>query len=267
MNIKQNLWKSTVSSRGQDASIFNDVEGNSSLYQGTDPTVFAKNLELINQRIHSIHKELTYWNLYKITLSVNSSADFERIIAALAPGEACIINTNTFTSQGQRYSRGDVFVKTINNELVYVPSVNSGFYYPSLIRYNSTDNVYQLQYSYSTVAPNETSTSTVGIDELVANPASKIIFENLSETRASFIYGNYQEIDSLNPVLIRKTVIDGVNVYPVVKFFLSENNGMTMEEIGLNFSVVSSSDYWSITCTDYDTLFSTNGRKLFMQVK
>lgn len=285
MNIKQNLWKSTVSSRGQDASVFNNAVGDSSLYPGHSPEIFARNLELLNKRIHSIHKDLTYWNLYKITTSVNSSTEFESVVAALAPGEACIINTNSFTSQGVDYSRGDVFVKTISNEIVYVPSVNSGFYFPSQINWNSETNSYNLKYSYaqgSSVLAGDQSL-TLNNPTPLATPSQTITITGLQESHASTIYGEFHVVNSNSDYIkfsdtsgdlgLEAVYVSSSLVYPVIKFFVKTtvSGNDTYEEISGDYSVALYTDsgtnkkYWRIVCSFYDSTVFSN--KLWIQVK
>jgi len=268
MNIKKNLWKSTVSSRGEDASIFNAYGGN--LYPGANKETFNSNLDLLNKRINAIHKELTYWDLYKITTSVNNSSELEGVVAALAPGEACLINTGSFTLQNDSYSRGDVIVKLISNELVKVPSVNNGIYYPAKIE--KENELYKLTYYYSTVIPQKQSGPEVGLNQ-EAEMTRTIVFKDLSEATGAYIYGQYLVISS-NEVRFDQVFMNEELVYPVIKFFFYNSTSGSREEIGLDYTVTVENSQWVVTLSNPDsnwyydeTQHDLDTAPLYMQVK
>lgn len=243
-------------------------------------TNFPKNLELINQRIYHIHKQLTYWDLYKITTAVNSSTQLETTVAALAPGEACIINTNTFSDGKDTFSRGDVIVKTIDNELVVVKTINSGLYYPARIK--TDGDAYSLSYAFSASAPETSVPSVVPVDSpKAAELSQEITFTGLhGATTDGYIYGEFQEVQldaqSQIPTLTVKYATidtnaqptpsdpsDDVLVYPVIKFFRPTGN--YFEEIVGDFEVTgnNTSRQWEIKPTFYEAILGT----LYMQVK
>lgn len=244
MNIKVQNKDLIINSRRNDASIFNFYEGG--LYpDSASRDSFNKNLKLLNQRIFSIHKELTYWDLYKITATVSSSTEFDAVVAGLAPGEACIINTTTFSTGDTRLSRGDVIVKTINNENVLVRSVNAGIYYPYCITKSNEGSTYQLNYRYSEVMPEQES-STVNVEEgQIATLAKTIEFTNFQAAHPDTIYGKFQSL-SLNsvsfPLLYEDRETEKI-IFPVIKFFL--NN----EEIIGDFSVSVSTENDQVSVT------------------
>lgn len=272
MNIKKNIWKSTISSRGVDASVFNNPTTPSTLYEDHPYSreTFIKNFDLLNKRINSIHKELTYWNLYRISTSVNSSEDLAGIVSALVPGEACIINTNTFSNQDVTYSRGDVIVKLITDELIKIDSVNSGLYFPSQISYNEITQTYNIIYRYSASMPLDSSTYTQNSfnDAPAAEPAMIMSFNNLAPTVASTIYG-------INEVLLANQTSFtfhaehlppesgqsiGQLIYPVIKFFFQG------EDISCDFSISYSStnDEWTVNFNTPATLYPND---VIIQVK
>ncbi len=270
MNIKKNLWKSTVSSRGADASIFNLPPGGT-LYPGTSKTVFDQNLNLLNSRINAIHKELTYWNLYKITTSVNTSTELDGVVSSLAPGEACIINTNTFTNQDRSYSRGDVIVKLISNEVIHIPSVNNGIYYPAEIKAES--GLYTLTYHFATAKPPEGSVWDNSEEEVAPRAAEKMTFANLQASEASYIYGWYREVinnagevvvaagEDPDPFTFDAVYMEETLVYPVIKFFFPV--GAAWEEVSLEYSVSLANDKWTVSLTNYEGISGP----IMMQVK
>ena len=90
------------------------------LYHKGGPETFQKNLELINERINSIHKELTYWDLYKISASVNNASEFYSVFTSLAVGQSMVINCNTFYVNDIAYHKGDVIVKINENQEIKI---------------------------------------------------------------------------------------------------------------------------------------------------
>ena len=262
MNIKKNLWENNPTSRGEDASIFANINPNNSLYpEDALGTNFYKNLELINKRIYHIHKQLTYWDLYKITTSVSSPTDFESTVAALTPGEACIINTTTFSSGQNTFHRGDVLVKTVDNEIVYVETINSGMYYPKKISYDN--NTYSISYFFSPAAPQD-DVSSASLNEEAAF-AKEITFTGLQSVEAGYIYGIFREIDNTEQTFEAIYTRDNDLICPVIKFFVKVDD--QYEEINGTFSIIFDGSVtpklWRVTPNFYNDILG----EVFMQVK
>lgn len=261
MNIKRNVWESNVTSRGEDASIFEKAKGG--LFTPANFSNFQKNLELLNDRIYAIHKQLTYWDLYKITTSVNNSSDFEAIVAALAPGEACVINTNTFTTglgdSTQSFSRGDVIVKTIDNELIYIPTINSGIYYPAKLSRGTSENVitYQLDFNYSKTMPSSGITSKE-LDQEVTNPTQTISFQDLGIVTADYIYGRYGDFTGS---FTFDAVFDATDntrpIYPIIKFFYN-NEEISFEYTVTYTAIAVGKGSWTVTGLNYPSVTGVN---------
>ena len=229
---------------------------------------------MLNSRINAIHKELTYWNLYKITTSVNTSTELDGVVSSLAPGEACIINTNTFTNQDRQYSRGDVIVKLISNEVIHIPSVNNGIYYPAKVE--ATSGLYTLTYKFATASPAEGSIWPKEDDDATEanSPAWTMTFKDLQASEASYIYGIFREVinnagqlvvaagSDPDPFVFDAVRMEETLVYPVIKFFYPV--GTAYEEVSLEFSVsLSNDDQWIIALTNYEGISGP----IMMQVK
>lgn len=129
-------------------------DNNPSLYNSANITDFQKNLELLNSRLNAIHKELTYWDLYKLSASVNSPAEFYSVFSSLAIGQSLVINCETFDINGTKYHKGDVIVKIDESSEIKIDSLATGIYYPFSL--NAVDgSTYHLTYKYAEGAPQE----------------------------------------------------------------------------------------------------------------
>lgn len=223
-----------------------------SLYTGKDS--FQKNLELINSRINTIQKELSYWDLYRITHTVTSEQSFPSVISSLAVGESAVINCKTFDYSNQRYHRGDVVVKISDSTEVLVPAINTGVYRPTkLSPIESGSNTYQIEYEYT---------------EAVEDGDKVPLHFNISNE--SSIYGNTYELDSNNIHKDFQTFFFNTKpIKPVIKSFIGD--GVTYEEIILNedllitYATNVSPNKWNIDIAS--SVFEGTINKLYIQVK
>lgn len=185
---------------------------------------FQRNLDLLNERINVIHKELSYWDLYRITDSVLTEESFPAVISGLAVGNSAVINCDTFTYNNQRYHRGDVIVKINDSEEIWIKSINAGSFKPIGF---SKDNqgLYTLEFEYQE-------------GEGVATTVSGLQIASVGNS----IYGYSYEKDNLGteqfPIEYLGTGTDTL-IKPVVKSFILSDNGY--EEIVLDDDLIVSS--------------------------
>ena len=221
-----------------------------SLYTGRDS--FQKNLELINSRINTIQKELSYWDLYRITHTVTSEQSFPSVVSSLAVGEAAVINCKTFDYSNQRYHRGDVVVKISDSEEILVPAINTGVYQPTkLYPIEPGSNTYQIEYEYTEAAQD-----------------GDIMTLNFEMSNESSIYGNTYEFVATNRSQDFNSFFFNLKpIKPVIKSFLSE--GGTYEEIILNedllITYATDTSKWEIEANA--DIFGDIINKLYIQVK
>ena len=208
---------------------------------------FQKNLDLLNQRINIIHKELSYWDLYRITDSVLTEESFPAVISGLAVGNSAVINCDTFTYNNQRYHRGDVIVKINDSEELWIKSINAGSFMP--VGFSENQGLYTLEFEYHE-------------GEGVATTVSGL--EIASEGNS--IYGYSYEKDSLGtehfPIEYIGTGTNATPIKPVVKSFVLSDNGY--EEIVLDGDLIvsSSSTDWVLGLAG-----KPNDIKIYIQVK
>ena len=193
------------------------------LYHKGGPETFQKNLELINERINSIHKELTYWDLYKISASVNNASEFYSVFTSLAVGQSMVINCSTFYVNNIAYHKGDVIVKINENQEIKIDSLSTGIYYPSKLTKDDQSNTYLLNFTYAAGEPQEG--SSTGPQKEYSYPLS------MPENNAN-IYGQVSKLDRFTFEAI-PDIVGGIDyIKPIIKIFTEDN-----EEIAVDFTL------------------------------
>lgn len=196
--------------------------------------VFKKNLNLINGRLNAVHKELTYWDLYKISASVNSAEEFYSVFASLSIGQSMVINSNTFSINGVDYHRGDVIVKISEDNEIKIDSIATGIYFPQKLSHTEGTDTYEINYHYTSAVPS-ISGNKVENNEVSTNraPCTDLKFDvESSNPENNSIYGIYSEGSLLNNdyvVEFSAVEVDNNIVRPIVKIF-TENNEEIFED-------------------------------------
>lgn len=171
------------------ASIFNAFSGG--LYPGNDRDSFVKNLNLLNERINNVTKELTYWDLYHITQAAYTAEELSIAQASLAPGESVVVNFDS--TQNSEYSRGDVIVRLTNGTLTHIPALASGYYFPQKISSTEIPGNYFLQYAFSSVPPITGGSITKAVDEEVDQIQETIIFTGIESAAPGNAYNIFAD--------------------------------------------------------------------------
>ena len=209
---------------------------------------FQNNLNLLNERINIIHKELSYWDLYRITDSVLTEESFPAVISGLAVGNSAVINCDTFTYNNQRYHRGDVIVKINDSEELWIKSINAGSFMPTGFSKDES-GLYTLEFKYQE-------------GEGVATTVSGLQIAS----EGNSIYGYSYEKDNLGtehfPIEYLGTGTDASPIKPVVKSFILSDNGY--EEIILDNDL-------TVSSFSADWVLGLNGKPsdttIYIQVK
>ena len=216
---------------------------------------FQENLELLNNRINTIHKELSYWDLYRITQSVDSEEVFPSVVSGLAVGNSAVINTeSSFSYAGQAYHRGDVIVKINESEEILVPAQNIGVYKPSDISPVATgSSTYNITYTYTAAAKEG---DTVSATASFSNSNTYGNIGILESTASSFSFPKeFYTLGTASSV-----------IKPVIKLFLNQeeiiNDYFTIE----GTEVSASSFTYKINTSEVDDLLPV-GRSITIQVK
>lgn len=209
-----------------------DLEGSENLKLAQ----LNENLIAIDNHLYALRKELSYWNLYQISYSVDNTDDFSIILSSLAPGEALIINFEGILSyEGVEYKRGDVIVRLTNGEYVTIEGSSAGFYYPCQIVAEPGTKLYTLKYRYYQGAKANSGEQSIPSSGILSKPYEFETYQvQGGEVSDSFIYGIKEEIAAgTNAYSYSFDVAKKDNnlIPPIIKFFNS--NG---EELWMDFS-------------------------------
>ena len=198
------------------------------------------NLVAIDNHLYALRKELSYWNLYQISYSVDKADDLSGALASIGPGEALIINADGELSyEGQSYSRGDIILRLTDGTYITIKSSTSGYYYPTKVKKNG--NNYTLYYRYwqdTTISDQATEITRVQTDteEGLTSPYRTEYFDvDIASAADSFMYGIKQDMSGTNSYTF-EAVVNGEGtsqkvIPPIIKFF-TENG----EEIAVDFT-------------------------------
>lgn len=227
-------------------------DNNPSLYNSANITDFQKNLELLNSRLNAIHKELTYWDLYKLSASVNSPAEFYSVFSSLAIGQSLVINCETFDINGTKYHKGDVIVKIDESSEIKIDSLATGIYYPFSL--NAVDgSTYHLTYKYAEGAPQEGSNVDPKQQYELSLP--------VPAAGSSNVYGYVSKDTSFTFNAIPDSTSSDY-IKPIVKVFQEDNSNHVIEEMIVPYTVTFNSSNATFTVSNWK-----HGPASFIQIK
>lgn len=219
---------------------------------------FQRNLEILNNKINILHKELTYWDLFKLAATVTNPNDIDAVFSGLAIGQALVINCPSFNKGDVFYSRGDVIVKISENEEIKIDALTNGLFYPCSINTGEGESTYILTYKYIESTDVDESTvenlnvgSTYIPDERLAGQ----INITLNAEKSDLGYGHWSALNAEG----NYTFDASGDIRPVIKFYLGSDSGY--EEILIDYSL-------ALNGTEYSVSVSSDfPSDLYIQVK
>ena len=121
-----------------------------------------KNIEYLYQKMKQCTRNVTYFDLYKISTIITQDSEFESKINALEPYSTAIINTNITTAK-ETYSPGDMIVKNIDGTTSTIFAQRGGIFYPkSIAKVGDKDEnySYDISFAFHSSAPAVSSTDS-----------------------------------------------------------------------------------------------------------
>lgn len=196
------------------------------------PEKIMENIDFLYNKIQACTRDVSYFDLYKISTIVNQPSELQSQINALPSYHSLIINTPIVTGDGKRYNTGDIIVKMNDGTFSHIEAQRGGIFYPSKITKLSTDNnnySYKFQFSYEASAPTSTEEPVVAsrteTDNSVVwttNYASNIVFENMTGGAAVSPYNHVfkdtveinitPSVSSNNATLVMDPIIHAYNI-------------------------------------------------------
>lgn len=150
-------------------------------YEGEEKDVVNNKLSFLDRKLTATRKTITALDSYHIIGDAKTSTDVYAFINSLLPNTSFIVNTpNTvsyaFNNIDYQLKKGDLIYKGLDNNLIYVPALASGYYYPSAFT-NPSGNTYELTYSFTSNPPKEGTEQAIGNGEYKNLQASFAIKE------------------------------------------------------------------------------------------
>lgn len=196
--------------------------------------IFEQNIQLINHRISQLHKELSYWDLYKLTSQVKTPEELNTVFDGLLPGQALVINTpNNFIQNNETYAKGDVVLKLFDESAVIVKAINAGIYKPDVE--HATGSEPYIKFVFQSEMPSDE-------DKEVFFPIGNF------DANSGFIYAWYKDVGDVTSFSfpVESFIKDNVssNVYPHIRFFTEKK-----EEIFCDYKLLNSNNNYTVDWT------------------
>lgn len=173
----------------------------------------ATGLELLENEVKENTRQISYWDVYRFSDSVEDADDFAKKWVELANNHALVINTN-FSG----YSVGDVVIKTDDGNKIVVRGRQNGIFVPS-----SYENGV-LTYQYMDAAPENPPQITIGSSQTALSCYSIQHPHPADESEYSF------------------NAIEGIA--PVIKFYIGSDD---KEEVSVSYKMESSGNKYKLT--------------------
>ena len=185
---------------------------------------FATAMQNIDTKLNEIKKEITYWDIYKITSAITSAEDFENKVANLEINHSTVINTTHFKRSFQGietdFYSGDIIVRLKDGSYQHIEAANAGLYVPEL-KSNTDGTELTITYNYATVAP----TDAQGNYQNFSTNIATLTGENSKTYGYVLTEAELSIIDRDDPFHFKAEKCDPTEgtLTPVIKFFDKDN--------------------------------------------
>lgn len=188
MNIQRNKniltigpssqYKATARNEGvvENFNILPSILKGTTQYTSQD---FRNDLDFLDRKLNQVHRDVNYWDIYKISAAVTDPNLFQSVWNSLTPNSALVINTSSITIGDQTFNRGDIVLKSNDGSQIIVRAENGGIYYPSSLTVNG--NEWTLGYSF-TQGQITTGTASVDVSDGLSTDAVASPYENINFT-------------------------------------------------------------------------------------
>ena len=102
-----------------------------------------KNIDYLYSKIKQVSKDLTFWDLYKISSVITDKKELQPVSNALLPFTSAIINTSSAFSDGDTsYAVGDLIVKNQDGTTEHIRAERGGIFFPQTITRSTAGSNY-----------------------------------------------------------------------------------------------------------------------------
>lgn len=167
-------------------------------------------VEVIQNKIQNMGKELTAWDFLNISAEINSADECAATINNLLSNSAAIVNCDSFDYNDETYYRGDIIYKRINGTTIHILSSIQGGYIPEITK--TGDNQFQIIYNYSSETPTETQLPPFNFE--IAQPDNTNVYNYVHTSSTGVSFPLQTEYTALYYDAEKTNLID-----PVVRFY------------------------------------------------
>ena len=202
-----------------------------------DASTFGSALQQIDNKLHDIKKEITYWDVYNISTAVYSKEEFENKVANLNINSSLVINTTSFTTpfngKDTDFHSGDIIIRLKDGSHQHIKAANAGVYVPTITdkdgnetTENTTD--FKITYNYEKTVTDNQKIATI---KTLTGTKSKmygysLVIDNTDEDK---------KYNSSKPFRFKIEADEdtGILITPVIKFFDNKKQEVYTDEYTL----------------------------------
>lgn len=196
---------------------------------------FQKQIETLQSNLNKCQREISAFDVYHITKSITSAADFDAVMNTLIPGEAAVYTGATISGDSD-FVTGTVWVKTSALGYVKVEPFSTGTYKPSIVG--------------DTITWTFQSTEPSSEEQTLTFPLTT---ESISKYYgSSTILGNLYDISKGEASFAAITNEQGSQMTPICRFYLHNPYEEKAEEVIIDYTLTLNTDrtQYSITTID-----------------
>lgn len=197
-----------------------------------------ENIEALYAKMAQCTRQISYFDLYKITTIVNQASELSSQINALAPYTSLIINTPIETGDGVRYNIGDLVVKNSDGSHNIIEAQRGGIFYPQKIEKVNTNDKnysYNISFSYQSSAPSSGKADISPMNNVweVQNNqyVEKLTFQNIGSGAVGSPYNLIFEGDNATSFTFDASIVNNKVVDPIIHAYAVDPNTNVWEEV------------------------------------
>ena len=209
---------------------------------------WIKNIEHLNAKLEACTREITYFDLYKITRVVTDPDRFQAQVNSLPAYASLVVNTPVSINNIQ-YVPGDIIIKNNDGSTEHIKAQSGGVFYPSEIKKTTNGDNYTFTFSFMSYMPTtETSTISSNTDkewDASSSYAKNMTFSDLTGESVgspyNFVFATTQKLDKQAIDVVKSS--SNNEIYPIVHAYCDG------EEVYVDQAVVLNGDKtkWLIT--------------------
>lgn len=228
----------------------------------TDPTAFSTALTNIDKKLSLIKKDITYWDVYKISSAITAPEQFNTKVENLEVNHAAVINTTYFKRQfdgkDTEFYSGDIIIRLQDGSHQHIKAANAGVYIPTITDENgnttsssSPAQNLQIKYNYATTVKTEEKEKSGYIQPLSGDESKMYGYTFIVDSDTfSYSFKAIFQQDNKTPII------------PVVKFFDENNQEVFTDEYALYQGNTTRED--NVTTTDIDESKFNDSNKFYL---